>query len=168
MRICSLDVLLSQFWTSACYMSGSNCYFLSCIQISQGAGKVVWYSHHFKNFPQYMVIHTVKGFINSQRSRSRCISGTPLLSPWSNECWRFGLCLFEAQLYIWKFLVHILQKPSLKDLDDNFASIWNEGNCTLVQTLFGIVLLWDWNENWSFPLAAAKFSKFSGILSAAL
>ena len=43
-------------------MSGSNCCFLTCIQISQEAGKVVWYSHLLKNFPQFVVIHTVKGF----------------------------------------------------------------------------------------------------------
>src|SRR5574337_2061725 len=45
-----------------CSMSGSNCCFLTCIQISQEAGKVVWYSHLLKNFPQFVVIHTVKGF----------------------------------------------------------------------------------------------------------
>ena len=43
-------------------MSGSNCCFLTCIQISQEVGKVVWYSHLLKNFPQSVVIHTVKGF----------------------------------------------------------------------------------------------------------
>ena len=43
-------------------MSSSNCYFLTCIQISQEAGYVVWYSHLLKNFPQFIVIHTVKGF----------------------------------------------------------------------------------------------------------
>ena len=42
-------------------MSSSNCYFLT-IQISQEAGKTIWYSHLFKNFPQFVVIHTVKGF----------------------------------------------------------------------------------------------------------
>ena len=42
-------------------MSSSNC-FLTCIQISQEAGQVVWYSHLFQNFPQFTVIHTVKGF----------------------------------------------------------------------------------------------------------
>ena len=45
-----------------CPMSGSNCCFLTCIQTSQEAGKVVWYSHLLKNFPQFIVIHTVKGF----------------------------------------------------------------------------------------------------------
>ena len=43
-------------------MSGSNCCFLTCIQIAQEAGHVVWYSHLLKNFPQFVVIHTVKGF----------------------------------------------------------------------------------------------------------
>ena len=43
-------------------MSGSNCFFLTCIQISQEAGQVVWYSHLLKNFPQFFVIHIVKGF----------------------------------------------------------------------------------------------------------
>ena len=48
----TLDVLLSQFGTN------SNCCFLTCLQISQEAGKVVWYSHLFQNFPQFVVIHT--------------------------------------------------------------------------------------------------------------
>ena len=43
-------------------MSSSNCCFLTCIQISQEAGQVVWYSHLFQNFPEFIVIHTVKGF----------------------------------------------------------------------------------------------------------
>ena len=45
-----------------CYMSSSNCCFLTCIQISQEAGQVVWYSHLFQNFPLFIVIHTVKGY----------------------------------------------------------------------------------------------------------
>ena len=45
-----------------CCRSGSNCCFLTCIQVLQEAGKVIWYSHLFKNFPQFVVIHTVKGF----------------------------------------------------------------------------------------------------------
>ena len=43
-------------------MSGSKCCFLTCIQISQEAGQVVWHSHLFKNFPQFVVIHTAKDF----------------------------------------------------------------------------------------------------------
>ena len=58
----SLDILLFQLKPVCCSMSGSNCCFLTCIQISQKAGQVVWYSQLFKNFPQFVVIHTVKGF----------------------------------------------------------------------------------------------------------
>ena len=56
MTIYRLDVLLFLFGIS------SNCCFLTCVQVSQEAGQVVWYSHLFQNFPQFIVIHTVKGF----------------------------------------------------------------------------------------------------------
>ena len=45
-----------------CSMSSSNCCFLIAVQVSQEAGKVVWYSHLLKNFPQFVVMHTLKGF----------------------------------------------------------------------------------------------------------
>ena len=62
MTIHNLDVFLSRFGTVCCSMSSSNCCFLTCIQISQKTGQVVWYSHLFQNFPQFLVIHTVKDF----------------------------------------------------------------------------------------------------------
>ena len=43
-------------------MSSSNCCFLTSIHVSQEAGQVVWYSHLFLNFPQFIVIHTIEGF----------------------------------------------------------------------------------------------------------
>ena len=45
-----------------CSMSSSNCCFLTCIQVSREIGQMLWYSHLFQNFPQFIVIHTVKGF----------------------------------------------------------------------------------------------------------
>ena len=57
----NLDVLLSQFWTSPLFQLWFCC-FLTCIQVSQEAGKLVWYFHLFKSFPQFVVIHTVKDF----------------------------------------------------------------------------------------------------------
>ena len=48
--------------TVHCFMFSTNCYFLSCIQISQEVSKVIWYFHLFKNFPQFIMIHRVKGF----------------------------------------------------------------------------------------------------------
>ena len=55
-------------------------------------------------------------------------------------------------MYIWKFSVHILLKPSLKDYEHHLASMWNKCNCVVVWTFFGVALLWDWNENWPFPV----------------
>ena len=49
------------FQTIHCSVSGSNCC-LTCIQVSQETGNAVWYSHLFNNFPQFVVIHTIKGF----------------------------------------------------------------------------------------------------------
>ena len=61
--ISKLDVLFSYLEPVCCSMSSSNCCFLTCIQVSQEVGQVVWYSHLFKNFPQFVVIHTVKGLV---------------------------------------------------------------------------------------------------------
>ena len=79
-----------------CSMSNSNCCFLTFIQISQEAGQVVRYSHLLKNFPQFIVIHTVNrfGIVNKDEI---CFSGTLLLFRWSSGCWQFDLwflCLF--------------------------------------------------------------------------
>ena len=73
-----------------CSMSSSNCCFLTCIQVSQEAGQVVWYSHFLKNFPQFIVIHTVKGFGIVKKAEID-FSGTLFLFPWSSGCWQFDL-----------------------------------------------------------------------------
>ena len=62
MTIYNLDVLLSYLEPVCFFMSSSNCCFMTHIQVSQETGKVIWYSYHFKNFQQFVVIHTVKGF----------------------------------------------------------------------------------------------------------
>ena len=92
----SLDVLLFLFGTVCCSMSSSNCCFLTCIQISQEASQVVWYSHLFQNFPQFMVIHIVKGFSIVNKAEIDVFLEL-LLFPWSSRCWQFDLwflCLF--------------------------------------------------------------------------
>ena len=92
-------------------MSSSNCCFLACIQVSQEVDKVVWYSHIFKNFPQFDLIHTVKGFSVANKTKvdvfleiscffcnptdvSNLISGPSAFS--------------KFNLNIWKFLVNFL------------------------------------------------------------
>ena len=149
-------------------MSSSNCCFLTCIQISQEAGQVVWYSHLFQNFPQFIVINTVKGFDIVNKAE---IDVFPELSCFLDDPADVGnlisgsSALSKSSLNIWKFLVHILLKTGLENFEHYFARVWDNCNCAVVWAFFGIVFHWDWNENWPFPVL---FSKFACILSAAL
>ena len=128
-------------------MSSSNCCFLTCIQISQEAGQVVWYAHLFQNFPQFVVIHTIKGFglVNKAEIdvflQLSCFFDDPadvgnLISSSS--------AFFKSSLNIWKFMVHVLLKPGLENFEHYFASVWDECNRVVVWTFFGIAFLWDW------------------------
>ena len=152
MTICSLDRLFP-IWN--CFsMSSSNCCFLTCIQISQEAGKVVCYSHRFKNFSVCCDPHSQRLW-HSQERRRKYFSGALSLFRWSSRCWQFDLwflCLFSTSLNIWKFMVHILLKPGLENFEHYFTSIWDECNCAIVWAFFGIAFLWDWNEKWPFPV----------------
>ena len=102
-----------------CSMSSSNCCFLTCTQVSQEVGQVVWYSHLFQNFPQFVMTHTVKGFgivnkaeinvflefscfFNDPVDVGSLISGSSAFS--------------ETSLNIWKFMVYILLKPVSENL----------------------------------------------------
>ena len=58
----------------------------------------------------------------------------------------------KTSLKIWKFMVHVLLKPVLENFEHYFASVWDECNCAVVWAFFGIAFLWDWNENWPFPV----------------
>ena len=57
-----------------------------------------------------------------------------------------------TSLNTWKFMVHVLLKPGLKNYEHYFTSRWDECNCVEVWAFFGIAFLWDWNENWPFPV----------------
>ena len=134
-------------------MSNSNCCFLTCIQVSQETHHMVWYSHIFQNSPQFIVIHTVKGFgivnkaeidvflelscfFDDPKNVRNLISGSSAFS--------------KTSLNIWKFTVHILLKPGLENFEHYFTSVWDEYNCVVVWTFFGIAFLWGCNENWPF------------------
>ena len=58
----------------------------------------------------------------------------------------------KTSLNLWKFTVHILLKPGLENFEHCFTSVWDECNCVVVWAFFGIAFLWDWNENWPFPV----------------
>ena len=58
----------------------------------------------------------------------------------------------KSSLNIWKFMVHVLLKCDVENFEHYFASVWDECNCVVVWTFFGIAFLWNWNENWPFPV----------------
>ena len=112
-------------------MSGSNYCLLSCIQVPQDTSKMVCYSHFFKNFPQFVVIHTIKSFsIVSEAEvdvflEFSCFFYDPvnvgdLISGFS--------AFSKSSLYIWTFSVHTVLKPSLKDFEQNLAIMLPEHN----------------------------------------
>ena len=104
---------------------------------------------------QFVEIHTGKGFgivssaevgvflelshfFNDPTDVGNLISGSSAFS--------------ESGLNIWKFTVHKLLKPGLENFEHYFTSVWDECNCAVVLAFFGIAFLWDWNENWPFPV----------------
>ena len=136
-------------------MFSSNCCFLTFIQVSQEASQAVWYAHLFQNFTQFIVIHTAKSFdivnkaeidvflelscfFNHPSDVGDLISGSSTFS--------------KTSLDIWKFMVHVLLKPGLENFKHYFTSMWDEFNCVVIWAVFGIAFLWDWNENWPFPV----------------
>ena len=138
-----------------CSMSSSKCCFLTCIQISQGAGQVVWYSHFFQNFPEFVVVQTVKGIgiVNKAKVvvslELFCFFGDP-----TDVCNLIsGSSAFsKSSLNIWKFTVHVLLKSGLENFEHCVTSMWDEWNCAVVWAFLDIAFLRDWNENWPFPV----------------
>ena len=98
-------------------MSDSNYCFLTCIQVSQETGKVIWYSLLLKNFPQFVVIHRVTGFTVVDESDVFLELSFFLHDPVNVGSLISGSSAsLKPSMYIWKFSVHILLKPSLKVL----------------------------------------------------
>ena len=119
-------------------MSSSNGCFLTCIQISQEAGQVIWYSHLSQNFPQFIVMHTVKGFgIVNQAEIDVFLE----LSCFFHDPADVGSLISDSSAFsktslnIWKFIVHIQLKPGLENFEHYFTSIWDEYNCAIVWTV---------------------------------
>ena len=94
-----------------CSMSSSNCCFLTCIQVSQEAGQLVWYSHLLKNFPQFMVIHTVEGFGIVNKAEIDVFLELSCFFDYPADIGNLisGSSAFsKISLNIWKFMVHVL------------------------------------------------------------
>ena len=117
---------------------------------------------------QFVVIHTVKSFgiVNKAEDvflEHSCFFDDPmdvgnLIS---------GSSAFsKSSVNIWKFMVHVLLKPGLENFEHYFTSVWDECNCAIVWAFFGIAFLWDWNENWPFPVLwpLLSFLNFHSII----
>ena len=94
---------------------------------------MVWYSHLSKGFPQFVMIHTVKGFLHSPANFGNLISSSSSFS--------------KLSLDIWKFLVHIMLKPSMRDFKYDLTSMGDQYNCLTVSSFFGTTLLGNWDED---------------------
>ena len=148
-------------------MASSNCYFLTCTQVSLEAGKVFWYSHLFKNFPQLVVIHIIKDF--------SVVNEAEVDVSLEFSCFFYDLmgvgnlisgssAFSKSSLNIWKFSIHIMLEPCLENFEHYIASVRDKCSCTVVWAFFGIAFLWDWNENGPFPVLWPLLS-FSNLLA---
>ena len=132
---------------------------------------MVWYSHLFQNFLQFIVIHTVKGFgivnkaeidvflelscfFDDPADVGNLISGSSAFS--------------KTSLNIWKFMVHVLLKPGLENFEHYFTSVGVQLRGSLSILWHCLSLRLERKLTFSTPVATAEFSKFAGILSAAL
>ena len=107
-------------------MSGSNCSFFTCIQISQEAGKVVCYFHLLKNFPQFVLINSVKGFSIVSKGEVGIFLELSCFfyNPMDVDNLNSGSSAFsKTSLKIWKFTVHVLLKSGLENFEQYFAGV---------------------------------------------
>ena len=148
-------------------MSSSNCCFLTCIQIFQDAGKVVWYSHLLRNFPQFVLIHTVKDLsvVNEVEVdvflELSCFFYNPMdVYNMISDSSAFS----KSSLNIWKFTVHVLLKPGLENFEHYFTSVRWVLLCGSLSILWHCLSLGlEWKRTFSSPVATAEFSTFAGI-----
>ena len=154
-------------------MSSSNYCFLTCIWVSQEAGQVVWYSHLFQNFPPFIVIRTVEGFgiVNNAEIdvflELSCFFDDPVdvgnvisgpsgsFSKTSFNIWKFDSHIVEA--WLGEFWALLCLRVRWVQLCGSLSILWH---CLSLEL--------EWKLTFSSPVAAAKFSKFAGILSAKL
>ena len=138
---------------ACCSLSSSNCCFLTSYrhlrrQVRWSGIPISWrifqfvVTHRIKSFgavnkAEMGVFLELSRFFYDSMDVGNLISGSSAFS--------------KSSLNIWKFTVHILLKPGLENFEHYFVSMWDEYNCAVVWTLFGIAFLWNWNKNWHFP-----------------
>ena len=111
---------------------------------------MVWYSYCFKSFPQFIMIHTVKGFgVVDETEVDVFLEFPSFLYNLANVGnLSSGASAFsKPNLDIWKLLVHIMLKPSIQDFKHDLTSMGDECNCPVVGTFFSTALLGNWDED---------------------
>ena len=101
-----------------------------------------------KNFPEFVVIYTVKGFGVVNKAEVDVFLELSCFFDDSTDVGNLisGSSAFsKSSLNVWKFLVHVLLKLRLENFEHYFASVWDECNCAVVWAFFGIAFLWDWD-----------------------
>ena len=119
-----------------------------------GGSKVVWYSYLLKNFPVCCDPHSQR-LQCSQWSRNRCFSGILLLFLDPTDVGNLisgSSAISKCGLNIWKFRFMYCWSLTWRIIENYFASVSDKCNCAVVWTFFGIAFLWDWNEDWPFPV----------------
>ena len=117
---------------------------------------------------QFVVIHTAKGF--------SIVNGAEIDVFLEFSCFFYdstdvgdlisGSSAFsKSSLSISVSSVHVLLKPGLENIEHYFVSVWDECSCAVFWTSFGIAFLWDWNENWPFPVLWLSLLSFSDLLA---
>ena len=117
-------------------IQGSNCCFLTCIQVYKETGKMVWYSHLFKSFLQFVVIHTVKYFSVVDETEVDIFLEFPcfLYNPVNVNNLISGSSFFsKPNLDIWKFLVCIMLNSKMQDFKHDLASMEDEFSCMMLR-----------------------------------
>ena len=158
-----------------CSMSSFNWCFLTSIQISQEAGHEVWYSHLLKNFPQFVMIHTVKGYGVVNKAKVDFFWNS-LVFP-----------MIQRMLAIWSLVPLPFLNPAETSGSSWFMNCWSLSSRTVVkfwaflyyhvrwvQLCGSLSILWhclslglEWKLTFSSPVATAEFSRFAGILTGA-
>ena len=147
-------------------MSSSNCCFLTCIEVLKRQVRWSGIPISFR-IVQFIVIHTVKDFDIDNKAE---IDVSLELSCFFHDPADVGNLISSSSAFsktslnIWMFMVHILLKPFLENFEHYFTSMWDECNCMVVWAFFGIAFLWDWKENWPFPVLGPWLS-FPNLLA---
>ena len=153
MTVYSLVILLSQFWTSPLFHVQFCCSWPTYRFLRRQGGGLIYpslgefstvdcdpHSQRFGivNKAEVDVFLELSCFLHDPPDVGNLISGSSAFS--------------KTSLNIREFTAHVLLKPGLENFEHYFTSMWDECNCAVVWAFFGIAFLWNWNENWPFPV----------------